>query len=123
MKKIIAYTILAVMVAIVPLTLMACKTSIEGSWVLADYKIEYADGSKKRNYKMNKVTLVFYKGGNGKVFFDDKGMAKEFYWEQNGNKIKATDDVGNFYLKNGKLYTEAQTLDNGDKITMILKKK
>ena len=135
MKKIIAYVMLCFMVAIVPLTLAGCKTKIEGTWVFADFKIEYAAGNEKATKEeidaMKKaykdVQFVFYKNGACKLTAFGI-IDNELSWKQTGNKIVVSDpddedNTDNYYLKNGRLYTETKTLGNGNKLTIVFKKK
>ena len=134
MKKIIACVVLCFMIAIIPLTLVGCKTKIEGTWVFADLKIEYAAGNEKATKEQIDATkkaykdlkLYFYNNGKGKLTLET--FEEEFSWKQIGNKIVTSDEDSedeetiDYYLKNGKLYNENK-LGNGNKFTIILKKK
>jgi len=135
MKKIFACVLLALMVAIVPLTLVGCKTKIEGTWVFADFKIEYADGNEKatkdeidlmkKAYK--DVKFTFYKNGTCKLTAFGT-IEEESNWKQIGNKIVVSnpdneEETENYYLRKGRLYTETNILGNGNKLTIIFKKK
>ena len=134
MKKAIAGIVLALMIAIVPVTLVGCS-GVTGTYKYYKTEFTYSDDvseEMKANFESNteeedgsKGTSIIIKKNGVVVFRDSDGKEEEGKWEKvegNTYKIYAKDsDVGQeVTIKNGKLTVSVTFL--GITATTIYKK-